>query len=289
MITRLILALVLGCANSLLAASSSGLSPVRFFERATNQFDTAHLIKPAEPKDSDIAFKLAPLIIQEALGDEPLHDRFGALNSSNGIPVLDIGKPTVYVYLDEVKISGKEHARFSYLWCYPPDPGNSSGASLTVQGVRITTDSAGAPVIWEVLADSSGMTLLFVAESLEAAARKQWNKLSPGRRFYAEAGLRQAPSIIVSRIIADGPVPMGPIMYLQRSSRNVSTVVCRCMPAQARSLLSSSFYEIKPIQTDGADVLLQMVRDRAKLRTTFWPGSKDSTPLQKRLRLPSTF
>jgi hypothetical protein len=61
------------------------------------------------------------------------------------------------------------------------------------------------------------------------------------------------------------------------------------MPAQAKSLLTSAFYEIKPIQADGSDVLLQLVRDRAKLKTTFWPGSKDSMPLQKKLRLPATF
>jgi hypothetical protein len=122
------------------------------------------------------------------------------------------------------------------------------------------TDSAGSPVIWEILADESGLDLVFVAESLEAAAKKEWGELQVGRRFGSE-----------------------------RDPRGVSTLVCRCMPAQARSLLNSSVYQLKTIQAENSDLLLKMLRDRLKFRAAFWPGETDISGLQKKLRLPNSF
>jgi hypothetical protein len=61
------------------------------------------------------------------------------------------------------------------------------------------------------------------------------------------------------------------------------------MPAQAKSLLTSSVYRLKAIQTEDSDLLLQMVRDRLKLRVAFWPGAKDATGIEKKLRLPKNF
>jgi len=104
-----------------------------------------------------------------------------------------------------------------------------------------------------------------------------------------ELAPRKAPRTVVARAIADGPVPMGPIVYLERDSKSVSTIVCRCMPAQARSLLTTSVYELKPIQAENSDLLLKMLRDRLKFRAAFWPGEKDVSELQKKLRLPNSF
>ena len=193
------------------------------------------------------------------------------------------------MHIDPAEICAPSRPRFTYLWCYSTDNPAGDPPALGIQGVRITTDASGAPVIWEILADQSGLDLIFVAESLEAAAKKQWGKAQPGRRFTMEQTRRKAPRALVARVIADGPVPMGPIVYLQCESRKVSTLVCRCMPAQAKSLLTSSVYQLKPIQAENSDLLLQMLRDSLKLRTAFWPGTKDSPTLDKKLRLPKTF
>ncbi len=284
-----VISLWLGCAVATAAGSTAGSSPALVYERATNVLATAHFIKPIEPPIPDATFELAPLIIQEAHADEPLQDVFGALSLSNGIVVLDRSSPTVYVQLDQVEIDEKPHPRFSYLWCYSTDDPRHDKRALGIQGVRITADSSGSPVVWEVLADESGMDLVFVAESLESAAKKQWGKTAPGRRFAIEQSRRKAPRTVVARVIADGPVPMGPIVYLLRDSRSVNTLVCRCMPAQAKSLLTSSLYQLKPLQAENSDLFLRLWRDRLKLRVAFWPGDKDGRGLQKKLRLPKSF
>jgi hypothetical protein len=289
MIARVIFLLLAGCAAAVAAGSTPGSSTALVYERATNVLTTAHFIKPIEPLNADFGFKLAPLIIQEAIGDEPLKDVFGALSLSNGIIILDRSSPTVYLQVDEVEIDAKPHQRFTYLWCYSTENPRHNNRVLGIQGMRITTDSSGSPVIWEVLADESGLDLVFVAESLESAAKKQWGKTQPGRRFAIEQSRGKAPHTVVARVIADGPVPMGPIVYLLRDSRSVNTLVCRCMPAQAKSLLTSSLYQLKPMQAENSDLFLQLLRDRLKLRVAFWPGDKDGRGLQKKLRLPKSF
>ena len=289
MIARVLCLLLAGCAAVAAAGSTPDSSPALVYERVTNVLATAHFIKPLEPPNADATFKLAPLIIQEGHGDEPLKDVFGALSLSNGIVVLDRASPTVYVHVDQVEIGAKPHQRFTYFWCYSAEDPRHDNRVLGIQGVRITTDSAGSPVIWEVLADESGLDLVFVAESLESAAKSQWGKAEPGRRFVIEQSRSKAPRTVVARVIADGPMPMGPIVYLRRDSRSVTTLVCRCMPAQAKSLLTSSVYQLKPIQAENSDMLLQMLRDRLRLRVAFWPGDNDGRGLQKKLRLPKSF
>lgn len=289
MIPRILFLLLVCYAGAFAYGPTPDLTLTRIYSRATNEFTTAHFLKPAEPQDPDVTFKLAPLIIQEGIGDKSFTEGFGALSLSNGMVVLDRSSPTVYVQVDQVEIGAKSHQRFTYLWCYSVGNPIHDDRALGIQGVRITTDFAGSPVIWEVLADESGLDLVFVAESLEAAAKRQWGKVQPGRRFVLEQARRKAPRTLVARMIADGPVPMGPIVYLQRNTRNVSTLVCRCMPAQAKSLLTSSVYQLKAIQAENSDLLLQMLRDRLKFRAAFWPGAKDAPGIEKKLRLPKSF
>jgi len=49
-------------------------------------------------------------------------------------------------------------------------------------------------------------------------------------------------------VIDDGPVAMGPIVYLIAGTHSVSTLICRCMPAQAGKILSTSSYELLPLR-----------------------------------------
>jgi hypothetical protein len=286
MIVRILLGLLISA--PMLGASSPVAQFSSIYQRATNHFVTAHLLKPSLSKEQDVTLAFAPLIVQEASGDEPLRTPFGELSLSNGVLSLDTSKPTIYVYADQVKAGSTAHPRFTYLWCYSVDPKLRAKSPLALQGVRITTDSSGAPVIWEVLADQLGFDLVFVAESLERTAAAQ-AKIQPGRRFAVEPPLRKFPRLVVPRVISDGPVPMGPILYLDRNSHSVSALVCRCMPSQAKSVLTASTYQLRPIQYNSADVLLQLVRDRAKLKTSFWPERNDPIPLEQRLQLPASF
>ena len=276
------------------------------YQRATNEFAEADFFKPAEPKTNDLTSSLTPLILQEVNGAKeppPQLDWFGTLSLSNGVLVLDRSHPAIYWQADSIQLKGRAHTRFSYLWCYStgasgskrglgneyPSPGQAE-TSLALQGIRITLNSAGQPVIWEVLADSSGTQVIYVSQNLEAAAVAEFGQPLPGRRYAIERSPEDAPKVIVARIIDDGPVAMGPIVYLSVGARAVTTLICRCMPAQAKRLLVTSAYDLLPFQATTAQSLLTQVRALARQQTAFWlddPPSSD--PLEKRLRLPSRF
>ena len=278
------------------------------YQRATNEFACAEYYKPAETKTNsgDLSFTLAPLILQQVEGAQELHppsDGFGALSVSNGAPVLDRERPTVYWEADTLQINGKAHARFAYVWCYdrgPQEPKGGTGtnymspsradAGLPLQGIRITLNSGGQPVIWEVLADHSKAKILFVSQSLESAAMAEFGKPLPGRRYAIERSTEEAPDVVIARVIDDSPMPMGPIVYQSAGTREVSALICRCMPAQARKLLGSATYNLLPFQGALTQPLLLEGRRLMNGWEGFWPGDdKQGRGIEACLRLPGVF
>jgi hypothetical protein len=166
-------------------------------------------------------------------------------------------------------LNGRQHEQMTYWWTYPKDSLAPPGA-LPAHGVRITLDSAGQPVIWETLADTSGAQIIFVAQSLEARAFQAFGAPLEGRRFAVESALADAANVIVARVIEDGPVTMGPIVYLRAGTREVTTVICRCMEAQVRELVGQQEYEL--VSAPNATRLVRKLGD-----------------VQQRLRLPGNF
>jgi hypothetical protein len=288
------------------AQPHAALPYTAIYQRATNEFAVAAFYKPAEARAADLSFSLAPLILQEANdpnGQPSLADRFGMLSISNGAPALDRSRPAIYWEADAVQVKGRALARFSYLWCYAPDSlepqrGQSRGevapgraeAGLPLQGIRITLNSAGQPAIWEVLADRTRAKLFFVSQKLEAAAMAEFGKPLPGRRYAIERSAEEAPDVVIARVIDDGPVAAGPIVYLNAGTRAVSTLICRCMPAQARKLLATSTYDLLPFQAGSTNLLLMQSRFALQERMAFWPGDDtDGKQLEACLRLPEAF
>ena len=276
------------------------------YQRATNEFVEAAFFKPAEPKTKDIGFALAPLILQQIdAAKEPLSlaAQFGTLTMSNGASVIDQSHSAIYWEVDAVQIEGKAHARLSYLWCYSAGPHESNPAQITnnaspggaellspLQGIRITLSAAGQPAIWELLADSTKAHLFFVSQNLEAAAMAEFVKPLPGRRYALERSVAEAPDVVVARVIDDGPVVAGPIVYLNAGTRDVSTLICRCMAAQARKLLATSTYDLLPFYSVATNSLILQARSVLQDRAAFWPGEHPvEHRLEKSLRLPQTF
>ena len=255
-----------GCANLPADQALAAPSHAEVYQRATNEFAEADFFKPAEPKTNDLASSLAPLVLQEVNGGQrppSRPDRFGTLSLSNGVLVLDRSRPAIYWQADSVQLQRKPHTRFSYLWCYAVAAADqeTGRAGLPLQGIRVTLNSAGAP-----------------------------GKPLPRRRYTIERSLEEAPNVIVARIIDDGPVAMGPIVYLTAGTRAVSTLICRCMPAQAKRLRDTSVYDLLPFQAAASQPLLTQARTLARGQTAFWPGDlPDGPSLEKRLRLPAGF
>ncbi|HOX59556.1 MAG TPA: hypothetical protein PLC99_21960 [Verrucomicrobiota bacterium] len=292
---------VTSCARLHPTPVDATLRQAAIYQRATNQFALAEFYKPAEAETNHLAFTLAPLIIQEVDGANaplPSPDRFGMLSFSNGTPRLNPSLAVVYWQADTVTLHGNAHARLAYWWFYSCGPPRSPMApclqssepgegGLAVQGVRITLNSDGQPVIWEALADSSGASLIFVSQRLEAAAAAQFGKALPGRRYATERSLEEAPNVIVARVIDDGPVAMGPIAYLRAGTRSISTLICRCMPAQVKELRDSTSYCLRPLPPAAGQSFLPSGAQLTP-RSGFWPGDTFPTkPLEECLRLPS--
>jgi hypothetical protein len=294
------------CANIHADMAHAALPYAEVYQRATNEFAEALFFKPAEIKTGDLSFVLAPLLLQQVNGsNEPLAlpDRFGALSVSNGAPFLDPSHPAIYWEADTVQIRGKAHARFCYIWCCAPGPHelahqqrtNSvspyrAEPALLLQGIRITLSAAGQPVLWEVLTDSSRAELFFVSQNLETAAAAEFGKPLPGRRYAIERSVLACPGVIVARVVDDSPLPMGPIVYLNAGTRRVSTLICRCMPAQARKLLATYTYDLLPFEIASTNSLFLQAKAVSTERLAFWPGDHaDENRLEASLRLPESF
>jgi hypothetical protein len=230
--------------------------------RVTNSFPQVVYLKPAESgADQPLEVQLAPLIIQEVAttnASELWRDSF----------TTALGMPAVAAWTESTTIGGTTVPQYCYVWNYPA-PTSSAAAS---QGIRITLNSAGAPVIWEVLGDSSGADVIYVAQSVEVLARAEFGSPQPDRKFAVEQSLTAAPRTVVANVIDDGPALMGPIVYLDAAARDVTTLICRCMAAQFQHLQGQRDYllQLKPALGGGA---------------TNFP----SASLETRLRLPKTF
>jgi hypothetical protein len=159
-----------------------------------------------------------------------------------------------------------------------------------MQGIRITLNASGQPAIWEVLADNSRTKLFFISQNLEAAAVAEFGKPLPGRRYAAERSVEAAPDVAVARVIDDSPVASGPIVYLSAGTRVVSTLICRCMPAQAKRLLATSTYSLLPFHAASTNSVMMQNRSMLQQRATFWPGDDtNGKQLEASLRLPEAF
>ena len=272
----------------------SAVQRAELYARATNAFAGAAFYKPAQTTNTNLSFQLAPLILQEAKDDQQpaglRRDQFGTLSVSNGVLVIEPSRPAIYWAADSVEIQGKPHSRFSYLWRYRAREPRARPPGLPSQGIRITLNSLGQPVIWEVLADTFGAQLIFVAQSLESAAAAQFGKPLPGRRYAIERSVDEVPGVIVARVLDDGPMAMGPIVYLNAGTRDVSTLICRCMPAQAKTLVATSGYELAPFSMVAAELTLIRAKLPRQSLAAFWPGdSQSGNRAEKCLRLAGAF
>ncbi len=231
--------------------------------RVTTRFDNAVLFKPVDSgSNNTVTVRLAPLIIQAVADTNAAslwRDQFAAGDSG---PVVTGESGTTVV-------NGRPHDQVSYSWTYAASEPPAHSVRHR-QGLRLTLNASGEPVLWEVLDDSTGADIIYAAQSLELAARAQFGPPLPGRKFSLERGLEEAPRTVVANVISDGPLPMGPVVYLFRGSHDVSALICRCMEAQARELVGQKDYQL-------------MVATNASVRFPSREG------IERRLRLPEQF
>lgn len=286
-------ALAVGGLSARLAAASEPPADAApgIYARATNYLDLAVLFKPRTTNEEDLSFKLAPFIFQETTSASAAShnaDAFARIVLTNGTVSLDRTRAAVYFAASTPLVNGRPHAQLTFVWFYESGSAHSK-SPIPAQAIRLTLDSSGEPVIWEILADNSGRELIFVSQKVESAAAAEFGAVLPGRRHAIERGTNEAAQVIVPRVIDDAPVPMGPMVYLTREARSAAAVSCRCMPVQARKLARTEVYDLLPIESLGGWPFLHQAYGPGLNSWAVWPGGSAPTKLEQRLRLPGTF
>ena len=54
-----------------------------------------------------------------------------------------------------------------------------------------------------------------------------------------------APDVVVAGIVEDGPIPMGPYVYVDAADQRVTTLLCRCSPSQVDRITDTGYYQLE--------------------------------------------
>ena len=228
------------------------------YQRTSTEFFQAVFFKPRGDATDGFEASLAPLIVQEVSAEYdaiPASDRFGAVRfDKQGQAVIDATLPTIYTASTETTVRDRTYRQLVYVWWYEPSIENK-GDSLSppMQGIRLTLGDDGFPIVVEAWA-SQGVVggeniphVLFVSRSFEALASEQFGPPLSGRRYSVERGIDETPDIVAAGLIEDGPIPMGPYVYLDAKVKSVTTLLCRCSPSQVNRFVETDYYELQPL------------------------------------------
>jgi hypothetical protein len=233
---------------------------IGIYARAGRVFDQSVLLKPAETNTP--LFKLAPLIVKEVKERDS----------------LELLPAKVHAWTNAATLKGKSALQFCYAWNL--GPGNDS--LRLPQGVKVTLDQSGQPMVWEVLRDASGARVVYVSQTLEAQAMTAFPAPEVGRQFWIERSVVDAPDIVVARVLDDPQVVMGPITYTDPQASEVVTVICRCMDAQARELVDQGEYQLIELDQNS---MQQLPRTERRMLES-WLNTSQSEDMGEILRLP---
>ncbi|MFO1476480.1 MAG: hypothetical protein U1F98_07500 [Verrucomicrobiota bacterium] len=263
----LFLLLLCGCAARTPAPSSH-------HRAAPASWGLVTLAKPIDPDAPGAG--MAPFIFQQAAAGGPIRI-LGQISPVGQNPEADLSRSVVYWSKDFLNIRGRLHARYTYEWC--------SAGPVRVAGVRVVLDSAGLPVIWELLPATSGEAASFYMSSgLEMAAAREYPAPTDGRRFAVETANRE---VEVADLVADAPMPMGP-MICQDPQGNVLQLQSRCMPIPPAQLISENYYEWQPLAAE-TKRKLDALQAAAGATPGFYTDSSDAGSLEQILNLPKDF
>ena len=251
------------------------------YERPERRLTTAAFVR--QSLDTKLARRLvylAPLIMQEPwdpAAETPTFQRFGAVRlDQDGQPRVETDRLTVYFFPSRATLGGREHEQWTYVWFYPPGPGSRR---IRFRGFRLTLAEDGLPIIWEVAANDATLQLLWVSAALAADAGQAWGPPLPGRRYAIEPPLEARPNVVVVRLLSDGPQPMGPYVYLEGRDLTLTSLLCRCSPAQVDRWFVETMYEPVRLRDLGELGLNGQIDPQLGL-------SPDPAWLDKALRLP---
>ncbi len=217
------------------------------------RFARAVLFKPRESIEGTPPDPMAPLIMSELLPGEDGPDQAAWFGARSGIPGQGDetpAPPTIFTAKTRALIHGRCLDVLSYTWWYHTGQRVSEGTGLDARGIRLVLGEDGFPLICEVASGTtrSGrkLRIIYISQSLEDRASQTVGAPLPGRRFSVEPSIEEAPHVVVAGVFEDGPMPLGPYLYMEAGSRNIVELLCRCSPAQVEQVVATEVYDLKP-------------------------------------------
>ena len=260
--------------------------------RTAREFENSVFFKPREQSASGSAVEFAPIVVQEleAGALEPGSGQRIATWSSHqrGKRRMDASRASVYYDFSSALLNGRERRQITYAWRQARAADSAGGAW---QAVRMTLDEDGFPQIWEVLSHPR-LAVIYVSQSLERSAVRAFGSALPNRRFAIESSIDAHATVLVARVLSDGPVPMGPFVYQSREPGSITTLLCRCMPSQIAEVADGLWYELVPLRgteeplRDGGSAT---VPNSVYQLDVPLPDMHDPNWLERALRLPPDF
>jgi hypothetical protein len=185
---------------------------------------------------------------------------FGGRTESDSVSVAEpVNGGGTEADTDEANGTGATHDVVSFVWFHASSEPAADPGGLLAHILQIVLDQDGYPMIWTAAGPAPLATVafahsrrVFVAESLEKAACAAFGGPLPGRRFCVEGDQTLAPYSSVSGVIPQGPIPMGPYVYLSAAEFEPVAVLCRCSPSQVEHFSSEDHYELRALaELDG--------------------------------------
>jgi len=245
---------------------------------------------------SGIEQDMAPLIVLEervSTTSMPSLAWFGSLElDDRGQLTVNTSDPVVYVRVDDLVIHGSPRPRprprprqgVTYVWFFFGEEGKQK-QTPRMRGIRCILGEEGFPLVWAIhseaptvhahatKSDSVQPTIQpwFISQTLEDSAKYKFGKPQGVDRLAVDRALPAAGNDIVIGAIEDGPIPMGPYVYVAASGAGITILLCRCSPQQVQEITETVYYELQPLEALNALTVRLSNKDRAWLKKVFLP------------------
>ena len=207
----------------------------------------------------DLATRLAPAIIMESPKERsypPEFDRVGEVYLTGQAQDINVNvntsRPMIYWYTSEAKIHDRRYSQIVYSWWFPHRPAmeKNDPAAGHIDGdtFRITLDSKGQPAVFEVMQSCGCGHLVYVSESLEQTAEKQFGKPKQAGKLAVEKenGKHDLQVMGAVSVPADKPRP---VVYVMAGYHSVANVTCQEHAAEIKGVLEKHAFEVRAYGT----------------------------------------
>lgn len=165
---------------------------------------------------------------------------------------IDVSSPVVYWTHREAKIGPRRYDQFVYVAWYPRRPAMSENdpAAGEIDGVvvRITLDRYRRPAVYEFVRSCGCYHTLWVAEFVEAAARRDYGPPHEGQRYVVERPAGGRGLFLPELVRDDGTAPTRPATFVSAGYHLLMAVRPFRDDALPGEVLARKRYRLEPYE-----------------------------------------